>query len=101
LPEPKPKAHSSASPQPTLALAPRYDPDEFAKGIHGKVLAYIEKDTGRVSCKTLSNAFTDVVTQLYAEESFHDPPSPPETQDLISRATYQDKLEAWEKKTAD
>lgn len=101
LPAPQRIAHSSTAVLPVAAPTPRYDPDKFAKGFHEKVLAYVEKDTGRISCKALSNAFTYVVTQLYADESFHEPPPPPEAQDLISRAAYQDKFEAWEKKTAD
>ena len=82
-------------------LTPRYDPEKFAENLHRKVLALMEKDTGRFSCKALSDTFTDVVTQLYADESFHEPPPPPEAQDLISLAAYHDKLEAWKKKTAD
>jgi hypothetical protein len=98
---PDPKSAPIFVPESAPGLSPRYDPDKFAQKLHGKVLAYIEKDTGRVSCKALSDAFTNVVTQLYADESFHDPPAPPESQDLISRAAYHDKLEAWRKRTDD
>ena len=82
-------------------ITPRYNPDRFAEKLHKKVLSYLEKDTGRISCAALSEAFTEVVSQLYAEESFHEQPSPPESRDLINRAAYQDKLDAWQKKTAD
>jgi len=101
LPDPKQTVFSSVLPQPIPVLVPRNDPNKFAEQLHDKVLAYVEKDTGRYSCKALSDTFTEVITQLYGDESFHNPPEPPETKDLISRATYQDKLEAWQKKTAD
>jgi hypothetical protein len=94
-PSPKPLAPT----QPPLT--PQYDPDNFAKNFHGKVLAYMEKESGRQSCQALSEAFTEIVTQLYADESFHDPPAPPEAQDLITLAAYHDKLDAWKRKTAD
>ena len=101
LPATEYKVSSSASAQAAGALSPHYDPEKFAEKLHGKVLAYVEKDTGRISCKALSDAFTDVVTELDANESFHESPTTPDSQDLISRAAHQDKLEVWRKKTAD
>lgn len=101
LPDLKSLSVTSSASQPPPHLSPRYDPDQFARKLHGKLLTYIEKDTGRVSCKALSDMFTSVVTQLYADESFHDPPPPPEAQDLISRAAYHDKLQAWKRRTED
>ena len=69
--------------------------EEFAQEIDGRLLAYIEKPTGRFSCKPLSDAFTTVSTQLYAEESFNAPPPPPAATDLITLAKYQDQFDRW------
>lgn len=60
-----------------------------------------EQETNRYSCPALVDAFNDIVTQLYADESFDVPPPRPDTTDRITIGKYYDRLEAWQRKVSD
>ena len=90
------------TPDPSHTLVSPYPkPDRFAEDIHKELLAFFEKDTGRTSCEALSDTFTSVMMTLYEPENFHTPPDKPAFGDLISQATYQDRVNAWQAKISD
>jgi hypothetical protein len=60
-----------------------------------------EEETGKYSCQALADAFHFMVAQLYAQESFHEPPIKPETTDRITLMRYYDRLQAWQRKVSD
>ena len=74
----------------------------FSQGITERTLLNrIEEDTDLYSCQSLSDAFNQLATQLYAQESFHQPPRQPVTNDRITLSRYYDQLEAWQRKVSD
>ena len=77
-------------------------PEQFSHGISERTLLNrIEEDTDLYSCQSLSDAFNQLATQLYAQESFHQPPRQPVTNDRITLSRYYDQLEAWQRKVSD
>jgi len=76
--------------------------EQFSLGISERTLLNrIEEDTDLYSCQSLSDAFNQLAIQLYAQESFHQPPRQPVTNDRITLSRYYDQLEAWQRKVSD
>src|ERR1700733_2532163 len=77
-------------------------PEQFSAGISERTLLNrIEEDTDLYSCQPLSEAFNQLAIQLYTQESFHQPPRQPVTNDRITLSRYYDELEAWQRKVSD
>ena len=78
-------------------------PHDFRRGLeHNRwLLNDAEEETDKYSCQALAATFNFVVTQLYAQESFHEPPMAPDTTDRITIGRYHDQLEAWQRKVSD
>jgi hypothetical protein len=87
----------------TIAERPQHwTPEEFAHNISDRrLLNCAEEETDLYSCHTLADAFEAIAVSLYAAESFHKPPTPPETTDRITIARYNDSLERWQRKVSD
>jgi hypothetical protein len=87
----------------TIAERPEHwTPEEFANNISNRLLLNCaEEETGVYSCQALADAFEAIAVSLYAAESFHKPPDPPETADRITIARYNDTLEQWQRKVSD
>src|SRR5262249_41881523 len=55
-------------------------PDAFLERVvENRLLNEYEEETGRYSCKPLADWFAKVAADLYADESFHQPPPRPDT----------------------
>jgi len=77
-------------------------PGEFYDIVRGnKLLAGAEEETELYSCEPLADAFAQIITELYTDESFHEPPPRPQTSDRITIGRYYDQLEQWQRKVSD
>jgi hypothetical protein len=77
-------------------------PEQFSLGIRDRTLLDpIEEDTDLYSCQSLSDAFNQLAIHLYTQESFHQAPRQPVTNDRITLSRYYDQLEAWQRKISD
>ncbi len=87
----------------TIKDRPHYQTlGEFSELVKSnKLLTAAEEETELYSCQSLADAFVRIITELYADESFHEPPPRPETTDRITIGRYYDELEAWQRKVSD
>ncbi len=87
----------------TVKDRPHYvAPRELAQQlIKSRALWVEEEDTRQYSSSPLVDAFISVVTDLYAAESFNEPPYKPETVDQITLGKYYKQLEEWQRKVSD
>src|ERR1700733_1773281 len=96
------KAHDNIP--DTIKERPNYlEPSKLLRGLQSErwLLNDAEEETGKYSCQPLADAFHYLVAQLYAQESFHEPPLKPETTDRITLHRYYDTLQAWQRKVSD
>ena len=96
------KAHDNIP--DTIKERPDYlEPSKLLRGLQNErwLLNDAEEETGKYSCQPLADAFHYLVAQLYAQESFHEPPSKPDTTDRITLHRYYDTLQAWQRKVSD
>lgn len=88
----------------TIKERPNYlEPKALLRGLESErwLLNDAEEETGKYSCQPLADAFHYLVAQLYAQESFHEPPLKPDTTDRITLHRYYDTLQAWQRKVSD
>ena len=97
------KIRSPQSLPVTVAERPTWGtPEAFERALRKRgFLNLIEEDEGEYSCDALAEAFGQVATALYTQESFHEPPPPPDTTDRITLGRYYDQVEAWQRKVSD